>query len=105
LGIPQSLLEEHGSVSEEAVRAMAEAVRDLFGVDIGLASSGIAGPSGGTPAKPVGLVWLAISTEHGTTAVRYQLPPAGRAALQERFTALALRDLCAAAEGLERKTR
>ena len=99
LGIPEALLQEHGSVSEEAVKAMAEGVRSAFGVDVGLASSGIAGPAGGRGGKPVGLVWLAVATPSGTTARPHQLRPASRLALQERFTALALHMLCEVLSG------
>ncbi|MEX2598873.1 MAG: CinA family protein [Dehalococcoidia bacterium] len=93
LGIPQSLLETHGAVSEEAVHAMAASVRERLGADIGLASSGIAGPAGGRSGRPVGLLWLALATGDGTFTLRHELPWASRQRLQERFTALALRML------------
>ncbi|MBB6521486.1 CinA family protein [Pseudoteredinibacter isoporae] len=59
LGVPEGLLQAHGAVSEEVVEAMAEGALRKAGADIALASSGIAGPGGGTPTKPVGTVWLA----------------------------------------------
>jgi nicotinamide-nucleotide amidase len=59
LGVPAALLEAHGAVSEEVVRAMAEGAQRHFAVDAALAVTGIAGPGGGTPEKPVGTVWLA----------------------------------------------
>jgi nicotinamide-nucleotide amidase len=74
LGVPEPLLAEHGAVSEPVVRAMAEGVRARLGADWGLATTGIAGPTGGTPEKPVGLVWMAISGPSGTTSAKVQFP-------------------------------
>ena len=59
LGVSSATLAQHGAVSEETVREMATGVKKLFGSDYGLASSGIAGPDGGSPDKPVGTVWIA----------------------------------------------
>lgn len=59
LDVPPELLERHGAVSEEVVGAMAQSVQRQFAVDAALAITGIAGPSGGTPEKPVGTVWMA----------------------------------------------
>ena len=89
LDIPQSLLEQHGSVSEACVRAMAENVRSKFGADIGLASSGVTGPRG----KNVGLVWLALASAAGTAVEEHHLPAASRIDMQRQFTELALRTL------------
>jgi nicotinamide-nucleotide amidase len=61
LGVPASMLATHGAVSEPVVRKMATAVREKLGVDLGLSISGVAGPGGGTPFKPVGLVWIAVA--------------------------------------------
>lgn len=61
LGVSSATLAQHGAVSEETVREMAEGVKKLFGADYGLASSGIAGPDGGTLDKPVGTVWIACA--------------------------------------------
>jgi nicotinamide-nucleotide amidase len=66
LGVAASDLVAHGAVSEVVVRAMAHGVRVALEVEVGLAITGIAGPSGGTPEKPVGTVWLAADTPVGT---------------------------------------
>jgi nicotinamide-nucleotide amidase len=63
LGVSKSILEEHGAVSKEVAEAMAEGVRKRSKVNIGISTTGIAGPLGGTEEKPVGLVYIAISTE------------------------------------------
>jgi nicotinamide-nucleotide amidase len=61
LGVPETILQKHGAVSEETARLMAEGVRKLAGTDLGLATTGIAGPDGGSEAKPVGTVFAALS--------------------------------------------
>jgi PncC family amidohydrolase len=68
LGVPAATLEEHGAVSDLVVRAMAEGVRERFNVDIGIATTGISGPDGGTDSKPVGLVHIALAREAATYA-------------------------------------
>ncbi len=68
LGVSEAVLESEGAVSEPVVRAMAEGARARFGSDFGVATSGISGPDGGTAEKPVGLVWIALSTAEGTHA-------------------------------------
>jgi nicotinamide-nucleotide amidase len=67
LGVPAAVIESEGAVSEASVRAMAEGVRERFGSDFGIATSGISGPGGGTPEKPVGLVWIALATADSAT--------------------------------------
>lgn len=71
LGVKHSTLEKYGAVSEQTVREMAEGVRALMNTDYAIATSGIAGPTGGTPDKPVGTVWIAWATPDGTTAECY----------------------------------
>ena len=71
LGVKHSTLEKYGAVSERTVREMAEGVRALMNTDYAIATSGIAGPTGGTPDKPVGTVWIAWATPDGTTAECY----------------------------------
>ena len=68
LGVPTTILETEGAVSEACVRSMAEGAKSLFGVDFAVAISGIAGPDGGTDEKPVGTIWYAIATPSGTVA-------------------------------------
>jgi nicotinamide-nucleotide amidase len=72
LGVSEKDLEDYGAVSEPVIRQMAEGVRRKFGADYALATSGIAGPGGGTPEKPVGTIWIALATPHKTIAKRYQ---------------------------------
>ena len=68
LGVQQDTLTHHGAVSEQTVCEMAEGVRKLMHTDYAIATSGIAGPTGGTPDKPVGTVWIAWATPKGTEA-------------------------------------
>jgi nicotinamide-nucleotide amidase len=74
LGIPEELLASAGAVSEEVARAMASAARTRAAADIGVAITGVAGPDGGTPDKPVGLVFVALSGAAGTRVRRVQFP-------------------------------
>jgi nicotinamide-nucleotide amidase len=72
LGVSAESLKNHGAVSEEVVREMAEGARKRFGTTYALATSGVAGPDGGTPEKPVGLVWIALATPHRTVAKKFK---------------------------------
>ena len=72
LGVPRELLKEHGAVSAECARAMAERVRALMGTTWGVAETGIAGPGGGSPGKPAGGVYLAIAGPDGTRSEEFQ---------------------------------
>lgn len=73
LGVPAELIKAHGVVSEEVVCVMAESVRKQLNTDYSIATSGIAGPSGGSIEKPVGTVWIAWATPQGTTAECFHL--------------------------------
>jgi nicotinamide-nucleotide amidase len=66
LGVQNQTLEDHGAVSEAVVIEMAEGALNLSGADIGIAVSGVAGPAGGSEAKPVGTVWFAWAVRDGT---------------------------------------
>ena len=68
LGVPEGLLKEHGAVSEPVARAMAEGILKRTGADVTLAVTGIAGPTGGTPEKPVGLVYIVRADRQGAEA-------------------------------------
>lgn len=83
LGVEHDTLTQYGAVSEQTVREMAEGVRRLMRTDYAIATSGIAGPDGGTEDKPVGTVWIAWATPEGTVAERYQF---GVARLREQIT-------------------
>ena len=73
LNVPSEMIKTHGVVSEEVVCKMANNVRKKIGTDFAIATSGIAGPSGGTKEKPVGTVWIAWATPKGTTAECFHL--------------------------------
>ncbi len=74
LGVPASLLETYGAVSEPVVRQMAEGARTFLNAYYSIATSGIAGPDGGTDEKPVGLVWIAVSGPKGTSSKSFRFP-------------------------------
>ena len=71
LGVGSNIIEEEGAVSGPVVRAMAEGARKLLNTDYAVAISGIAGPSGGTTEKPVGTVWIAVSSAMATVAEKF----------------------------------
>lgn len=73
LGVPPELIESHGAVSPEVAAAMAEGVRARLSADIGLSTTGVAGPGGGSPEKPVGLVYIALASARGTKTRRLDI--------------------------------
>lgn len=72
LGVPQEIIDQYGAVSEQTATLMAEGVRKLAKTDYGLSSTGIAGPTGGTPEKPVGLVYIGFASENESFAQKFQ---------------------------------
>jgi nicotinamide-nucleotide amidase len=92
LGVPDELLRRKGAVSAEVAAAMAAGARATLGADTAVAVTGIAGPEGGTPEKPVGLVYISVETPDGDATERFQLP-GDREAVRARATALALHRL------------
>jgi nicotinamide-nucleotide amidase len=74
LGVPAGVLAEHGAVSAEVAAAMANAARERLGVDLAVSVTGIAGPGGGTPEKPVGLVFFHAAGPMGERSLRFEIP-------------------------------
>ena len=74
LGVDPALIAAHGAVSREVALAMARGVRSSAGADIGLSTTGIAGPTGGTAEKPVGTVWIGVDDPAGALAMKFQFP-------------------------------
>ena len=89
LGVSEEIIEKHGAVSSECAAAMAEGVRRITGSDFAVSTSGIAGPGGGSSEKPVGTVWIGVSSEKGTETFRCQFK-GDRKRNIERFAANAL---------------
>ena len=71
LGVPSELIDKHGVVSQEVVESMASGVRVLMGSDFGVATTGVAGPSGGTDENPVGTVWIGVASKQGVVSKRF----------------------------------
>ena len=92
LGVSEDTIARYGAVSSECVREMAEGIRRVTGSDFSVATSGIAGPGGGSPEKPVGLVWIAVSSEKGTETFSHTYKNDRRRNI-ERFAASALNHL------------
>jgi nicotinamide-nucleotide amidase len=94
VGVPAALIDEHGAVSEPVVRAMAEGAREASGAELGVAVSGIAGPHGERPGKPVGTIWIAWASAAGTHA-EHNVFAGDREAVRRQSVAQALRGLLA----------
>lgn len=91
LGVPADLIDREGAVSEPVAAAMAAAIREQAGVDVGIGITGIAGPGGGSDAKPVGTVCLAVATSGMTVARTFRFP--GNRELVKTFAAFTALDL------------
>ena len=89
LGLPSEVLERHGAVSAETASAMAAGARRMLGVDVAVSVTGVAGPGGGTPQKPVGLVFIHAETPDASHGVELRLP-GNRDAVRRRAAASAL---------------
>ena len=72
LEVPRNILEKYGAVSKEVAKLMAEGIKKKSNVDIGISTTGIAGPTGGTKGKPVGLVYIGLSTKDDTKVKKFQ---------------------------------
>lgn len=101
LGVPRQTLEHHGAVSEETALAMAQGVRRVAGTDLAVATTGIAGPGGGTPEKPVGLVYGALLWPGGEDIRRWEFI-GGRRHIRERAAFAALTMLWSHLKGVRR---
>ncbi|MDA0999370.1 MAG: CinA family protein [bacterium] len=93
LGVSRAILDTEGAVSEPCARAMAEGARAAAGAEVGVATTGIAGPTGGTPDKPVGTVFMAVSVPAGTWVERHQFD-GGREEIKAKTAEAALRLAC-----------
>jgi len=90
IGVSPESLSQHGAVSAEVARAMAEGARARAGVSLALSCTGIAGPGGATPGKPVGLVFIGCARDGASTLVERHVFPGDRAAVREATVAAAL---------------
>ena len=89
LGVDEAVLVESGAVSETVVAGMARGVADLLNADVGVGITGVAGPGGGTPEKPVGTVWCAVAVQ-GRVHTSHRVFSGGREAVRERASQAAL---------------
>jgi nicotinamide-nucleotide amidase len=89
-GVQRELIEAHGAVSGEVAQALADGARAKLGADVGVGVTGVAGPGGGTPEKPVGLVWLSVAVGDGEPLTRSVSLPGGRADIRDRATTVGM---------------
>ncbi|MGE5664149.1 MAG: CinA family protein [Deltaproteobacteria bacterium] len=104
LGVPQTLIDAAGAVSEDVAVAMAEGAKRRFGADIGVGITGIAGPGGATPGKPVGTVCVAVAAGEVRLSNRFCLP-GDRLAVRADTVVRALEAVLAVAESGRRRGR
>lgn len=90
LGVPAETIAAHGAVSAQTCAAMARGAVARAGVDLAVSITGVAGPGGGTPQKPVGLVYLGIATKDGAAHVERRIFPGDRTQIREAALILAL---------------
>lgn len=90
LGVSAELIEQHGAVSPEVARAMADGARDRFGAGTGVGITGVAGPGGGTDAKPVGYVCICVTTSDGAALASNPVLPGDRAEIRDRSVTVAM---------------
>ena len=90
LGVEKAVLDTYGAVSQECVEQMAAGARRVLGTDYAIATTGIAGPDGGTPEKPAGTIWIAVATPQGVTSKKFTFNSTRRNINIERFAANAL---------------
>jgi len=98
LGVDEATLENHGAVSEETVREMAQGALQYSWADVSVAVSGIAGPTGGTPEKPVGLVWFAWAMQDGAMRSEKHLYSGDRSEVRRQAVETALKGVLALLE-------
>lgn len=98
LGVDPEVLRQHGAVSEPVAKALAEGARQRAGTTFAVATTGIAGPTGGNEGKPVGTVWLGLATPEEIYAERYVDEPGDRVEHKRSFASRALELLAAAIE-------
>lgn len=90
LGVPMEIIERYGAVSEPVVMTMADGARERADSDLAIAVTGIAGPDGGTPEKPVGTVWFALARREGSTRAMRMVFEGDRATVREATARYAL---------------
>ena len=90
LGVEKEVLDNYGAVSRECAEQMAAGARRVLGTDCAIATTGIAGPDGGTPEKPAGTVWVAVATPEGIESKKFSFNSTRRNINIERFASNAL---------------
>lgn len=88
--VPPRLIRDYGAVSNQVARAMADGARNTAHTDYAIAATGIAGPGGGSEKKPLGLVYIAVSTDLATVVIEHRFGDLGREEIRQATTAAAL---------------